>query len=278
MQSIGERFEEARKRKGISLREAAEATKIRSDFLANFEQNQLDFELPEIYKRGFIKNYSNYLKLDTQSILTEYNAQLLSMNDSHGLKKTSNSELFGSLDLSSKREKITAPSLGKISTAAEVDEGSEADEAFEDIPKELEFDNIFYIKAGLVVLGILAFLIVIIWLISAVLSSGDKVATEMTVPNTSVSASPELGDSEAAGSDQEIVSLIANDTVYVLVKQRDDDKKLVQKTLSAGEKVSFTKQGLIDIYFTVGNSIEIIYPNGERFRPEGEGAGKTSIP
>ena len=33
MQSIGERLEEARKRKGISLREAAEATKIRSDFL-----------------------------------------------------------------------------------------------------------------------------------------------------------------------------------------------------------------------------------------------------
>ena len=30
MQSIGERLEEARKKKGISLREAAEATKIRA--------------------------------------------------------------------------------------------------------------------------------------------------------------------------------------------------------------------------------------------------------
>ncbi|MDP5080533.1 MAG: helix-turn-helix domain-containing protein, partial [Opitutales bacterium] len=47
MQSIGERLEEARKRKGISLREAAEATKIRGDFLGYFEQNKFDFELPE---------------------------------------------------------------------------------------------------------------------------------------------------------------------------------------------------------------------------------------
>ena len=48
MQSIGERFEEARKRKGISLREASEATKIRSDFLGNIEQNKFSFDLPEI--------------------------------------------------------------------------------------------------------------------------------------------------------------------------------------------------------------------------------------
>ena len=34
MQTIGGQLEEARQRKGISLREAAEATKVRSDFLA----------------------------------------------------------------------------------------------------------------------------------------------------------------------------------------------------------------------------------------------------
>ena len=78
MQSIGERFEEARKRKGISLREAAEATKIRSDFLGNIEQNKFNFDLPEIYKRGFLKNYARYLKLDPENILTDYSAHLLS--------------------------------------------------------------------------------------------------------------------------------------------------------------------------------------------------------
>ena len=33
MQTIGERLEEARKKRGLSLREAAEATKIRGDYL-----------------------------------------------------------------------------------------------------------------------------------------------------------------------------------------------------------------------------------------------------
>ena len=99
MQSIGEQLEEARKRKGISLREASEATKIRSDFLSSIEQNHFDFELPEIYKRGFIKNYANYLELDSQSILNDYKAQV--QNNLNSVKKTAGSELFGSIDLKS---------------------------------------------------------------------------------------------------------------------------------------------------------------------------------
>ena len=49
MQTIGERLEDARKRKGISIREAAEATKIRGDYLQRFESNQFDLSLADIY-------------------------------------------------------------------------------------------------------------------------------------------------------------------------------------------------------------------------------------
>ena len=66
MQSIGAKIEEARKRKGISLREAAEATKIRSDFLSHIEKGEFDYDLPNIYKIGFIKNYAKYLKLNPE--------------------------------------------------------------------------------------------------------------------------------------------------------------------------------------------------------------------
>src|SRR5258707_125223 len=68
MQTIGERLEEARKRKGISLREAAEATKIRGDYLLKFESNQYDINLPEIYVRGFLRTYANFLKLSVDKI------------------------------------------------------------------------------------------------------------------------------------------------------------------------------------------------------------------
>ena len=73
MQSIGERLEEARKRKGISIREAAEATKIRSDYLHKFESNQFDIKLPEIYIRGFLRNYANFLKVPSDKIINDYN-------------------------------------------------------------------------------------------------------------------------------------------------------------------------------------------------------------
>jgi cytoskeleton protein RodZ len=75
MQAIGERLEEARKRLGIALREASEATKIRTDYLQEIENGTFDFPLPEVYKRGFLKNYAQYLKLDGSQLLAEYDAQ-----------------------------------------------------------------------------------------------------------------------------------------------------------------------------------------------------------
>ena len=164
MQSIGEQLEEARKRKGISLREASEATKIHSDFLSNIEQNQFDFELPEIYKRGFIKNYANYLKLDAQSILTDYNAQLLS--HSHNGKKAG-SELFGSMELTSASGNASEPLLGKISKNPQADET-------EDMRHGTEIDKVFYLKLVLAALGVLTFLFVIVGLITAILSRRGK--------------------------------------------------------------------------------------------------------
>ncbi|MGF1447826.1 MAG: helix-turn-helix domain-containing protein [Opitutales bacterium] len=74
MQSIGQRLEEARKRQGISLREAAESTKIRSDFLGFFEGDQFDFDLPDVYKIGFLKLYARYLQLDAEKVATDFRA------------------------------------------------------------------------------------------------------------------------------------------------------------------------------------------------------------
>jgi cytoskeleton protein RodZ len=72
MQTIGERLEEARKRKGLSIREAAEATKIRGDYLHKFESNQFDLKLPEIYVRGFLRLYGNYLRLPGEKLVNDY--------------------------------------------------------------------------------------------------------------------------------------------------------------------------------------------------------------
>lgn len=74
MQTIGERLEEARKRKGVSIREAAEATKIRSDYLQKFEANSFDLDLPTLYIRGFMRSYARFLDLDQERFIAEYDS------------------------------------------------------------------------------------------------------------------------------------------------------------------------------------------------------------
>ncbi|EIP97592.1 hypothetical protein OpiT1DRAFT_02038 [Opitutaceae bacterium TAV1] len=105
MQTIGERLEEARKRKGISIREAAEATKIRSDYLHKFESNQFDIRLPDIYLHGFLRNYANFLKLPGDRILADFHA--LGFGEARSAKAL-NREVYGRMDLSVSSEKPPA--------------------------------------------------------------------------------------------------------------------------------------------------------------------------
>jgi len=72
--TIGEKLEEARKRKGITIREAAEATKVRGEYLLAMENNSFEIALPEVYVRGFFKIYVNYLRLDAEKIMAEFDA------------------------------------------------------------------------------------------------------------------------------------------------------------------------------------------------------------
>src|SRR5690606_29065834 len=111
MQSIGERLEEARKRKGISIREAAEATKIRSDYLHKYESNQFDLKLPEIYVRGFLRNYANYLGVPADKIVTDYEA--LGIGEERSQRGV-NREVYGRMDLSAPA-KQKADRIGRAS-------------------------------------------------------------------------------------------------------------------------------------------------------------------
>jgi len=276
MQNIGERFEEARKRKGISLREAAEATKIRSDFLGNIEQNKFNFNLPEIYKRGFLKSYARYLKLDPENILTDYSAHLLSKsrNSSKG------AELFGSMDVKETSTELAGDqneetSYGRISANAPADETEEGEPNLED-----ESEKIFYIKAGLVAVGTIALVVVIFSLIKAILGSGDDpvIETNDLRDPAAITETAESTEPSNPASPEESITLIASGNVYVLVKQRNDNQDLLRKALSGGETVTLAKSGPVDILFTAGENLVIVNPAGEKLRPEGEGTAKISIP
>ena len=95
MQTIGERLEEARKRKGLSIREAAESTKIRGDYLQKFEANSFDIDLPPLYIRGCVRTYSRFLELDPERIVSDVDAVLVGDGKPHRLE---NREALGLVD------------------------------------------------------------------------------------------------------------------------------------------------------------------------------------
>ena len=275
MQTIGGQLEEARQRKGISLREAAEATKIRSDFLAYIEQNKMDFDLPDIYKRGFLKNYARYLKLDVEKLLTDYEAQLL--GDTRKGKE-GGVELFGQMEIkktygtdnNSREESDEHASYGRVTTKPT--RGNTSQDA-----EEEDADKTFYMKIGLIFVGTLALVFVVFGLIWAILGSDKSDAftdSSETQEETIEAQSSEPSQTEDTGS--ESITLIASGNVYVLVKQQSDNQELMRKTMSEGESITLVKNGAVDILFTAGENLQIEHA-GERLRPRGSGTAKISI-
>ncbi|MEX2236124.1 MAG: helix-turn-helix domain-containing protein [Dehalococcoidia bacterium] len=71
-QGFGRALEQARIAGGISLDEAATATRISHRYLLALEQEELD-ELPApIYARGFLRTYAGYLGLDPADVTSLY--------------------------------------------------------------------------------------------------------------------------------------------------------------------------------------------------------------
>ena len=277
MQTIGERLEEARKRKGISLREASEATKIRSDFLGNIEQNKFDFDLPDIYKRGFIKNYSRYLRLDPEKVVTDYNSQMLS---SSRLGKKAGSEWFGKMEIKSAAQE-QAEALEEIpqrsnygSMSAQPNPGDPTDPTDE---ADEDTDKIFYMKAGLIFVGVIALVFVLFGLVRAILgSSGDE--SDPVLEETALVAPVETpGNAVETPAVEDNITLIATGTVYVIVKQRDNGEEIYRGTLAEDQSVPLAKQGPVDILFTAGENL-VIESQGERMRPSTSGTAKITIP
>jgi cytoskeleton protein RodZ len=72
---IGATLREARVRKGLTLVQVEEDTKIRSKYLQALENEEFG-DLPgEAYAKGFLRSYATYLGLDAQVILEEYSSR-----------------------------------------------------------------------------------------------------------------------------------------------------------------------------------------------------------
>ncbi len=243
MQSIGERLEEARKRKGLSIREAAEATKIRGDYLHKFENNQFDIKLPEIYVRGFLRTYANFLKASADKIIADYNGLGLGENkNTRGL----NREVYGRMDLTvgSKMDKEpgeSAPADGAEQVATNADAGPRNPATFvpprSDSGRRSPLNLDLIVKGGGLVLGLAVVIILGVWLLRS--------PSKPTASTTSVTSNDPVWPKPLAG--EPILSLVATNTVSVTVTVKGDNIILYKGTIARGDRRDVPRRGELHV-------------------------------
>jgi len=266
MQTIGERLEEARKRKGISIREAAEATKIRSDYLHKFESNQFDINLAEIYMRGFLRSYAIHLGISADKILNDYAA--LGINESK--QRQPSREVYGRMDLTvaSSDEK----NAGSVENSDEEDSApsrpSTLNRSGSNLPKGPTIPPTLIFRGG-ITLAVIILLLLIYWGVSAIIGGGSETSTEAK------------GSGAAVSVEEPTISLIALNSVRVKVTLKNEDGSpgevlFPETTLASGEVRTIPKPGPILIWATEGKSLQIEI-KGKRYPMPFEGYNRAQI-
>lgn len=87
MKTVGSILKEARVARNLTLSQAEQATKIRVKFLEGIEADEYS-GLPSLsYAKGFVKNYSEYLGLDSRTTLAFFRRQTAEVTRSSILPK-----------------------------------------------------------------------------------------------------------------------------------------------------------------------------------------------
>jgi hypothetical protein len=74
---IGNSLREARVRRGIEFAQAEQATKIRAKYLRSLEEERFELLPSETYVKGFLRTYADYLGLDGQLYVDEFNSRFV---------------------------------------------------------------------------------------------------------------------------------------------------------------------------------------------------------
>jgi hypothetical protein len=70
-------------RRGLDFAQAELATKVRGKYLRALEEEQFDLLPAQTYVKGFLRTYAEYLGLDGQLYVDEYNSRFVGIADEH---------------------------------------------------------------------------------------------------------------------------------------------------------------------------------------------------
>jgi len=247
--SIGKMLSEKRAERGLSLEEAAEATRIRIDYLAAIEKDALDFDLPDIYRRGFLKTYAEYLGLDPQEAMEACPIPSYEALNSSEKRR----EMVSTIARRQAAYVAIEPEAAGEETAAE--NGTSAEMAVRKFPQ----------RAVLVIASTTAILLLAIagmWLLAhRPAGRGESAATAPSF--------------EKIAPHREIL-LRARGAVKLIVRDRDTKERIYTGSLKDGEERYIEYEKPIQVYYDRGELLSVEMANGEVLHPD-RGRGGIEI-
>jgi cytoskeleton protein RodZ len=275
MENIGEKLMEARKKAGVSLREASEATKVRSDFLAAMEDNGFDdIPLPDIYKLGFLKLYARYLKLDIEKVSATFKRRTMIRT---GLPRSgSGREILGTVSLPDKPGAVPAesdsapisrgsselfgnPSSVRSSAApSETARVPTAPRESSDIDIDSQYsDRTLIWKVGLIFLSVFVLIFVLVGIFRLASGSGSSDPVSGSIVN-GVAPLTQQGTSQASATSFSTTITAINGPIESLsIVTYPERETLHLGSLRQNERITVSRQGRLMITVNPAQNIRV---------------------
>lgn len=89
---IGDLLRRERERQNLSIKDIEKATSIRALYIDAIEKGEYKTLPGEVYAKGFVRNYANYLKLNANEIVNAFNEEMHPQEELHETAGSSSAE------------------------------------------------------------------------------------------------------------------------------------------------------------------------------------------
>jgi cytoskeletal protein RodZ len=241
---FGKQFAEARQKQGLSIEQAAEATKIKLDYLSSIESGDLAFGLPDIYVHGFIKIYAKYLQMDVNATLADCPIRQFEVLGSKKEKKISYTTIIANEKEQEESSEVNSDDgvrfLKKVSRGCAL------------IWKFFSQKKVIITLLSLISIGIVAALAYYFYFTNK--GKYEKISQAHV-------------DSVLAASEQSTLSLISTGNVKVVVRNKGSGEKIFSGNLESGNVKKVQYSAPVQVFFDHGEFLLIKQANGEQLYP-----------
>lgn len=235
---------------GFTLRDAADQTRLRADIISNMESGEFNFKLPEIYRRGFLRIYAAFLKLNVDEVMAEYAA----------LQASRRGDMRRAKHL---LERIAPASPKEVEPPQPVDARYDVPDGASD--DALPEDHMKYVKLGAVFVGVLLAVALIIFGVSSLVRpAAPEENPDINMAASPASPAPRQAEPSPQPAREYLLGISAlRDTYITVFYPQDKNNPLYTGSIAAGDKMEFKYKTPLNIKTTDAQNIEV-FRNGRK--------------